>query len=78
MDVIDGCGHLSVATLVEPKLLELDTAQLKVEPLAQPQLGLAVALIRRGMDDVIRMACELGIDRIQPLRCERCVPQAEH
>ena len=78
VDVIDGCGHLSVATLVEPQLLELDTAPLKVEPLAQPQLGLAVALIRRGMDDVIRMACELGIDRIQPLRCERCVPQAEH
>ena len=38
VDVIDGCGHLSVATLVEPQLLELDTAPQKVEPLAQPQL----------------------------------------
>ena len=34
--------------------------------------------MRRGMDEVVRMACELGIDRIQPLRCDRCVPQADH
>ena len=78
VDVIDGCGRLFTATLVEPQLLELDSALQQTEPLAQPQLGLAVALMRRGMDEVIRMACELGIDRIQPLRCERCVPQAEH
>jgi len=78
VDVIDGCGRLFTATLVEPQLLELDSALQQIEPLAQPQLGLAVALMRRGMDEVIRMACELGIDRIQPLRCERCVPQAEH
>ena len=78
VNVIDGCGRLTVATLVEPQLLALDTAPQQIEPLAQPQLGLAVALMRRGMDEVIRMACELGIDRIQPLRCERCVPQAEH
>ena len=78
VDVIDGCGRLFTATLVEPQLLELDSALKQTEPLAQPQLGLAVALMRRGMDEVIRMACELGIDRIQPLRCERCVPQAEH
>ena len=78
VDVIDGCGRLMVATLVEPQLLALDSTPQLIEPLAQPQLGLAVALMRRGMDEVIRMACELGIDRIQPLRCGRCVPQAEH
>ena len=78
VDVIDGCGRLTVATLVEPQSLALDTAPLKIEPMAQPQLGLAVALMRRGMDEVVRMACELGIDRIQPLRCDRCVPQSDH
>ena len=78
VDVIDGCGRLTVATLVEPQSLALDTAPLKIEPMAHPQLGLAVALMRRGMDEVVRMACELGIDRIQPLRCDRCVPQADH
>ena len=78
VDVIDGCGRLTVATLVDPQMLALDKSPQTMEPPAQPQLGLAVALMRRGMDEVIRMACELGIDRIQPLRCERCVPQAEH
>ena len=78
VDVIDGCGRLTVATLVEPQSLALDTAPLKIEPMAHPQLGLAVALMRRGMDEVVRMACELGIDLIQPLRCDRCVPQADH
>ena len=64
--------------LMEAKLLELDRPAQLIEPQAQPQLGLAVALMRRGMDEVVRMACELGIDRIQPLRCDRCVPQADH
>lgn len=78
VDVTDGCGRLTLATLVEPHLLALDRPAQQIEPLAQPQLGLAVALMRRGMDEVVRMACELGIDRIQPLRCDRCVPQADH
>ena len=78
VDLIDGCGRLTTATLVEAKLLELDGPAQSIEPQAQPQLGLAVALMRRGMDEVVRMACELGIDRIQPLRCYRCVPQADH
>ena len=78
VDVTDGCGRVTVATLVEPQLLALDRPAQQIEPLAQPQLGLAVALMRRGMDEVVRMACELGIDRIQPLRCDRCVPQADH
>ena len=78
VDVTDGCGRLWVASLLEPDLLQLDPIPQQIEPSPQPKLGLAVALVRRGLDDVIRMACELGIDRIQPLRCERCVPQAEH
>ena len=78
VDVIDGCGRLTRATLMEPQMLELDSSVQKIEPSPKPQLGLAVALMRRGMDEVVRMACELGIDRIQPLRCDRCVPQADH
>jgi 16S rRNA (uracil1498-N3)-methyltransferase len=30
------------------------------------------------MDDVMRMTCELGVDRLQTLQGQRCVPQAEH
>ena len=52
VDLIDGCGRLTTATLVEAKLLELDRPAQSIEPQAQPQLGLAVALMRRGMDEV--------------------------
>ena len=78
VDVTDGCGRLLGGTLMETNLLEVDPTPQQIAPSPSPQLGLAVALMRRGMDDVVRMACELGIDRIQPLRCERCAPQAEH
>ena len=81
VDVIDGCGHLWMARLLDGQHLELCTdltmpSQYVVSPL--PKVGLAIALIRRGMDDVMRMACELGVDRLQPIDCQRCVPQAEH
>ena len=81
VDVIDGCGHLWMALLLDGQHLELCTdlsvpSQSVISPV--PKLGLAIALIRRGMDDVMRMACELGVDRLQPLDCQRCVPQAEH
>ena len=52
VDLIDGCGRLTTATLMESKLLELDRPAQLIEPQAQPQLGLAVALMRRGMDEV--------------------------
>ena len=81
VDVIDGQGHLWVARLLDGHQLELCSeieapSQTVISP--RPKLGLAIALIRRGMDDVMRMACELGVDRLQPLDCQRCVPQAEH
>ncbi len=81
VDVIDGCGHLWMARLLDGHHLELCTeiqvpSQSVLAP--RPQLGLAIALIRRGMDDVMRMTCELGVDRLQPLQAQRCVPQAEH
>ena len=81
VDVIDGQGHLWVARLLDGHQLELCSeieapSQTVISP--RPKLGLAIALIRRGMDDVMRMACELGVDRLQPLDCQRSVPQAEH
>ena len=81
VDVIDGCGHLWMARLLDGQHLELCTdfsvpSQSVTSPV--PKLGLTIALIRRGMDDVMRMACELGVDRLQPIDCQRCVPQAEH
>ena len=81
LTVIDGAGRLWTAELDGPSDLVLSS------PLDRPQesqsdpsppLGLALALIRRGMEDAMRMGCELGVDRFQPLRMARCTPQAEH
>jgi len=81
VDVVDGRGHLWTALLIAGDQLELtsDRAQphgTELKPM--PQLGLAMALVRRGMDDVMRMTCELGVDHVQPLQADRSVPQAEH
>ena len=61
VDVVDGIGHLWTAVLITGDQLELTTD--RAQPLEtgskpMPQLGLAMALVRRGMDDVMRMACE--------------------
>ena len=76
--VVDGVGSLWIARLTAGDALTLPRRPDQQQPPQTPRLGLAVALIRRGFDDALRMACELGVDEIQPLRCERCVPQAEH
>ena len=76
--VVDGVGSLWTALLTAGDVLTLPRRPDQQQPPQTPRLGLAVALIRRGFDDALRMACELGVDEIQPLRCERCVPQAEH
>ncbi|MEC7248424.1 MAG: 16S rRNA (uracil(1498)-N(3))-methyltransferase [Cyanobacteriota bacterium] len=80
VDVVDGGGHLWTARLIPGDQLELTTD--RAQPLEtgskpMPQLGLAMALVRRGMDDVMRMACELGVDHVQPIQADRSVPQAE-
>ena len=76
--ISDGCGQLWQAELVDEHTVKTDPTPCEQLVQPQPPLGLAVSIIRRGFDDVVRMACELGIDTIQPLRCERTVLQAEH
>jgi 16S rRNA (uracil1498-N3)-methyltransferase len=46
---------------------------LQWEPPPQPSLGIAVAMPRRDGDVLLRMACELGIDRLLPLVAGRSV-----
>ena len=76
--VVDGRGHLLEGRLQEEGQLLLPAGCETTTPAKTPQLGLAIALVRRGMDDVMRMACELGVDCIQPLQATRCTPQAEY
>ena len=72
--VIDGQGSLWQA-----QLSDAGHAQL-LQPLAQPALQqpaplpalvLAVAVVKRDFELVVRMAVELGVDRLIPLVCER-------
>ena len=80
VDVVNGQGDLWTVTLdAGDRLLMAGDSNRpqRSQPRPTPLLGLAVALIRRDSDVWIRMACELGIDRIQPVLADRCVPQAE-
>ncbi|MGC6483762.1 MAG: 16S rRNA (uracil(1498)-N(3))-methyltransferase [Synechococcus sp.] len=79
--VVDGQGHRWTAQLGEGGE-QLDLQQPLEQPMETmaapcPRLGLAVVGVRRGMDEVMRMACELGVDCIQPLRSQWRTSQAE-
>jgi 16S rRNA (uracil1498-N3)-methyltransferase len=83
--VVDGAGRLWSAVLEAPaagaaaaeagrlRLEQPLQAPLQQQPAARPQLQLAVALPRLDADVLLRMACELGIDRFTPLRAARSV-----
>jgi 16S rRNA (uracil1498-N3)-methyltransferase len=76
--VVDGEGGLWTAGLSSHAELVLDSmAASDPAPAPSPLLGLAVVGVRRGMDELMRMACELGVDRIQPLRSHWRTVQAE-
>jgi len=71
--VVDGCGRLWRASRGEGAWLEALQCQADM-PVPPPaiRLCLALALPRREVELVWRMATELGIDRLQPLQAERC------
>ena len=73
--VVDGAGHLWAACLQAGQALLAQPqgpAHIKAPPPAVA-LQLAVALPRRDGEVILRMATELGLDRIQPLLAERSV-----
>ena len=78
--VVDGKGHLWRAGLEHGDALRLESDvghPCTTVPMPAPKLGLAVALVKRGTDEWIRIATELGVDVLQPLRSDRCIVQAE-
>ncbi len=76
--VVDGRGHLLQGRLQTEGDLLLPFIAPQSAQQSTPQIGLAISIVRRGMDDVMRMACELGVDCIQPLRSKRSPPQADY
>ena len=75
--LIDGCGGLWGARLGGGPWLEKVRLEVQegLPPAGTPTLTLALALPRQEVELVWRMATELGIDRLQPLRSERCQVQ---
>ncbi|MDP4707776.1 MAG: RsmE family RNA methyltransferase, partial [Cyanobium sp. MAG_237] len=74
--VVDGAGSLWTALLgpADQALLEQPpSSPLAFEPSPAPPLQLALALPKRDADVLLRMACELGVDRFTPLQAERSV-----
>ncbi len=69
----DGAGRLWSAVLLDQRRARLEqpvATPLQSRSLPTPELELAVALPRRDFDILLRMACELGVDRLQPLLAE--------
>ncbi len=77
--VIDGCGGLWSARLgdsLQARLEQPLAAPLERCPEPVPWLELLVVPPRRDLDLVLRMVCELGIDRLTLVRSERQVGTA--
>jgi 16S rRNA (uracil1498-N3)-methyltransferase len=83
--LVDGCGGLWSARLVAAAGAAAEAVAALEQPLAEPLqrqpapsplIALAVALPRHDPDVLLRMACELGIDRIVTLQAARSVPAA--
>lgn len=72
--VVDGEGRLWSARLQSPALARLDQplpSPLQRCAAPQPRLVLAAAVVKRDFEVVVRMAVELGVDRLIPLLSER-------
>ena len=78
--VVDGAGGLWSARLRDDRKAQLEqpsSAPLEQQARPQPQLVLAAAVVKRDFEVVVRMAVELGVDRLIPLVCERTAVQGQ-
>lgn len=78
--ILNGCGQLWGACLAGGSARQLQLQLL--QPLQEPEAAappspltivLAIALPKRDGDLLLRMACELGVDRVQPLIADHSV-----
>ena len=78
--VVDGQGHRWSAQLLPGGLAQLEqplAAPLEVQPQPRPTLVLAAAVVKRDYEQVVRMAVELGVDRLIPLISEHSAVQGQ-
>lgn len=70
--ISDGAGRLYEASLLEQGLAAID-GLIEHHERQQPQLVLLQGLMRRDLEITLRMATELGVDRIVPMQADRSV-----
>jgi 16S rRNA (uracil1498-N3)-methyltransferase len=78
--VVDGAGHLWEADVLDrqrARMVQPLAQPLVSQPRDQPAVVLAAAVVKRDFELVVRMAVELGVDRLVPLLCERTAVQGQ-
>lgn len=78
--VLDGAGALWGAQLLAADRARLEQplqAPLERQAPPRPRLVLAAAVVKRDFEVVVRMAVELGVDRLLPLQCQRTAVQGQ-
>ncbi len=76
--ITDGLGNLWQATFDTKNTVLLESSfekPYKTSDRLKPLIGLAVAVPKRGMKEILRMSCEIGVDIIQPLISDRSIKQ---
>ena len=72
--VSDGCGNLWVVIFTGSHYLKIISKlqdSILVKKRKSPLIGLAVAIPKKGFDEILRMTTEIGVDKIQPLVSSR-------
>lgn len=78
--VVDGAGHGWTARLQSGGVAELEqplAAPLQVQTQPRPNLVLVAAVVKRDFEVVVRMAVELGVDRLIPVLSDRTAVQGQ-
>ena len=76
IDVIDGKGHLWNAKIVEKKTIKIMNGfdnPIKEVSREKPLICVAIAIPKKGFENLLQMSCEIGVDVIQPLISKRSV-----
>ena len=72
--VIDGSGQRALIELTDFTKDKVIGQLIKILPIREQEIiTLAVAMPKRGLDDIIRQATEIGVSSIQPLITERTI-----
>ncbi len=74
IEIIDGLGHLWNGVVKDSRNIKLSSLYQSPQitiPKPYPLVSLALVVPKYGFDEFLRMSCEIGVDKYQPLRSAR-------